>query len=34
MRLGEGGKGTENDRVPIISKYITSVKVEGITICI
>jgi hypothetical protein len=34
MELGEGGKGKENDTASTISKYITSVRVEDITICI
>jgi hypothetical protein len=34
MALREGGKGKENNRKSTISKCITSVQVEDITICI
>jgi hypothetical protein len=32
VELGEGGKGNESDRGLPISKYVTSVQVEDITI--
>jgi hypothetical protein len=34
VELREGGKGKENDRALTISKYVASVKVEDIRICI
>jgi hypothetical protein len=33
MELGRRGKGKENDRESVVSKYITSVQVEDIMIC-
>jgi hypothetical protein len=34
MELMGGGKGKENDRGSTVSKYITSVQVEDIKVCI
>jgi hypothetical protein len=33
MELGSRGEGKENDRVSMMLKYITSVKVEGTRMC-
>jgi hypothetical protein len=34
MALGGGGKGKENDSKSTILKYITSLQVHGIMVCI
>jgi hypothetical protein len=34
IEVGGGGKGKEKDSVSTISKYIISVKIEDIAICI
>jgi hypothetical protein len=34
MEFGEGGKEKENDRGSRIPKYVTSVQIEDIMICI